>query len=121
MKGFVKQCTQCESLEFGHYLEAVSYLHSYQFGFKDVQMFLFSKCCSPLLNLVGLHYYLLRLEIPISDPSSSTYSSLTYQTCLQVIVNISVLRTLKKSFIELVWKDTTLVRYTERERGKMEV
>ncbi|KAK8964666.1 hypothetical protein KSP40_PGU011455 [Platanthera guangdongensis] len=64
MKGFVKQCIQSESLEVGHYLEAVNYLHSYQLGFMDVQMFLFSKCCSALLNLVGLHYCLHHLEIP---------------------------------------------------------
>lgn len=67
IKGFVKQCTQSESLEVGHYLEAVGYLHSYGLGFKDVQIFLFSKSCSALLNLVGLHYCLLRLEIPPGD------------------------------------------------------
>ncbi|KAL0905269.1 hypothetical protein M5K25_027461 [Dendrobium thyrsiflorum] len=67
VKEFVDLCTQNKSLEAGYYLKAVSDLHSYRLGFKDVQVFLFAKRCSVLLNLIGLHYCLIQLEITPSE------------------------------------------------------
>ncbi|PKA57643.1 hypothetical protein AXF42_Ash016689 [Apostasia shenzhenica] len=60
---FVERCTQNESIEVGYYLKAVEDLHSCRLSFKDVQLFLFARRCSVLLNLVGLHYALIWLKI----------------------------------------------------------
>lgn len=62
---FVKQCSQHESLEVGDYLRAIAHLCSMELGFEDVQQFLFTTNQNVLLNLIGLHYSLLFLGIPV--------------------------------------------------------
>ncbi|XP_059632681.1 uncharacterized protein LOC132275244 isoform X2 [Cornus florida] len=61
---FVEQCSSAEAIEVGHYLTAIEDLCSMQFGFKDVQMFLFKPKLNVLLNLVGLHYCISWLGVP---------------------------------------------------------
>lgn len=63
---FVEECSQNESLEVGYYLRAIRELCSMEAGFKDVQLFLFTRQSSALLNLIGLHYSILSLGIPVS-------------------------------------------------------
>ena len=63
---FVEECSQNESLEVGYYLRALRELCSMEVGFKDVQLFLFTRKSSALLNLIGLHYSILSLGIPVS-------------------------------------------------------
>ncbi|KAG0452547.1 hypothetical protein HPP92_025211 [Vanilla planifolia] len=63
----LEQCTQNGSLEVGYYLKLLNDLHSYKLGFKDVQTFVFSRKRSVLLNLVGLHYSLVWLQIEPSE------------------------------------------------------
>ncbi|ERN16929.1 hypothetical protein AMTRI_Chr02g264650 [Amborella trichopoda] len=60
---FVKQRSQYESLEIGDYLGASEMLFTLGFGFKDVQLILLTTKHSVLLNLIGLHYLLFRLNI----------------------------------------------------------
>lgn len=66
VKEFVELCTQNESLEACYYLKAVNDLRFHRLGFKDVQVFLFAKRCSILVNLIGLHYCLVQLQITVS-------------------------------------------------------
>lgn len=60
---FVEKCLS--TLEVGDYLKAIEELSNMQVGFKDVQMFLFKPKCNVLLNLVGLHYCISWLEVPV--------------------------------------------------------
>ncbi|KAL7210376.1 hypothetical protein ACSBR1_031850 [Camellia fascicularis] len=62
---FLKQYSSTESIEVGHYLAAIDKLCSMQCGFKDVQMFFFKPKLNVLLNLVGLHYCISCLGIPV--------------------------------------------------------
>lgn len=62
---FVEKCFPTKSLEVGDYLKAIEELSTMQVGFKDVQMFLFKPKHNALLNLVGLHYCLSWLEVPV--------------------------------------------------------
>ena len=62
---FVEKCFPNESLEVRDYLKAIEELSTMQVGFKDVQMLLFKPKCNVLLNLVGLHYCLSWLEVPV--------------------------------------------------------
>ncbi|KAM0954312.1 putative F-box only protein [Dioscorea sansibarensis] len=64
---FVEECSQNKSLEVGYYLRALRELCSMEVGFKDVQLFLFTRKSSALLNLIGLHYSILSLGIPHND------------------------------------------------------
>ncbi|KAJ0979733.1 hypothetical protein J5N97_015207 [Dioscorea zingiberensis] len=64
---FVEECSQNESLEVGYHLKALGELRSMEAGFKDVQLFLFARNSSVFLNLIGLHYSILSLEIPHND------------------------------------------------------
>jgi hypothetical protein len=65
---FVELCSQTESLEVRDYLKAIEEVSSTQLGFKDVQMFLFKPKCNVLLNLVGLHYCIHWLGVPVFTP-----------------------------------------------------
>lgn len=62
----VEQCTRSESLEVGDYLQAIEGLSTMHLGFKDVQMLLFKPKLNVLLNLVGLHYCIFRLNVPVT-------------------------------------------------------
>ncbi|XP_020590611.1 uncharacterized protein LOC110031615 [Phalaenopsis equestris] len=75
VKEFVELCSENESLEAGYYLKAVNDLRLYRLGFKDVQVFLFAKRCSVLLNLVGLLYCFVQLEIAPSEVMEALCSS----------------------------------------------
>ncbi|XWS14019.1 hypothetical protein CRYUN_Cryun36dG0088000 [Craigia yunnanensis] len=72
---FVEQCSLSESLEVSDYLKAIEGLRSMQFGFKDVQMFLFKPKLNVLLNLVGLHYCLNCLQVPASHVMEALHSN----------------------------------------------
>ncbi|KAF5192397.1 F-box-like protein [Thalictrum thalictroides] len=61
----INQFSTSRSLEVGDYQKAVADLHTMELGFKDVVMFLFSSKHNPLLNLVGLHYLVFWLGIPV--------------------------------------------------------
>lgn len=63
---FIERALAYESIEVGNYLKAVELLNSHQAGFKDVQMFLLKPELNVLLNLVGLHYCIVWLEIPVT-------------------------------------------------------
>lgn len=67
---YVEQCMRSDSLEVGDYLQAVEDLNAMQLGFKDVQMFLFKSKLNVLLNLVGLHYCIFWLKMPVITPAS---------------------------------------------------
>ena len=62
---FVEQSSLCQSLEVGDYLKAIEDLHAMQFGFKDVELLLFNPELNSLLNLVGLHYCISWLQVPV--------------------------------------------------------
>ena len=62
---FLEACSRSESLEVGDYLKAVDTLIGTMFGFEDVQRFLFNPQMNVLINLVGLHYCLTTLGIPV--------------------------------------------------------
>lgn len=70
---FVEHCSSSESIEVGHYLSAIDGLCSMQLGFKDVQMFLFKPKLSVLLNLIGLHYCIRWLGVPVVTPTSISF------------------------------------------------
>ncbi|KAL3508044.1 hypothetical protein ACH5RR_033426 [Cinchona calisaya] len=61
---YVERCLAFESIEVGYFLKAVEDLYAMQFGFKDVQMFFLRSNINVLLNLIGLHYCISRLEVP---------------------------------------------------------
>lgn len=63
---FVKKCSSHESLEVADYLKAVNILCSLQLGFKDVQLYIFTKENHVLLNLIGLHYSIFMLGVQVS-------------------------------------------------------
>ncbi|CAN6469384.1 unnamed protein product [Victoria cruziana] len=64
---FVKKCSSHESLEVADYLKAVNILCSLQLGFKDVQLYIFTKENHVLLNLIGLHYSIFMLGVQTYD------------------------------------------------------
>ncbi|XP_057771967.1 uncharacterized protein LOC130991654 [Salvia miltiorrhiza] len=82
---FVERALAYESIEVGNYLKAVELLSSHQFGFKDVQMFLLKPKLNVLLNLVGLHYCIIWLEIPAENVIEALDSSEVSdrQVCVQ--------------------------------------
>ncbi|XP_022749020.1 uncharacterized protein LOC111298564 isoform X2 [Durio zibethinus] len=79
---FLKQCSQFESLEVTDYLRAIECLKSMQFGFKDVQMLLFKPKMNVLLNLVGLHFCLDCLQVPVVEALQSSKIS-NRQVCVK--------------------------------------
>lgn len=60
-----KKCLPTGSLEVGDYLKAVENLCTMHLGFKDVQMHLFKPQHNVLINLVGLHYCMYWLGVPV--------------------------------------------------------
>lgn len=68
---FVKDCSQNESIEISDYLKAVAFLGSAELGFEDVQIFLFSVNTNVLMNLIGVHYSIFHLQIPVSNPTGN--------------------------------------------------
>lgn len=70
---FVEECSPSKSLEVGDYLKAIDSLNDMKLGFKDVQMFLFRPKLNVLVNLVGLHYCLTWLKIPVFPSFSSLW------------------------------------------------
>lgn len=62
---FVEDALAFESIEVGRYLKAIEFMKSMQFGFKDVQMFFLKRKHNVLLNLVGLHYSIIWLDVPV--------------------------------------------------------
>ncbi|XP_054791741.1 uncharacterized protein LOC129297425 isoform X1 [Prosopis cineraria] len=64
---FVEESSPSKSLEVGDYLKAISILDDMKLGFKDVQMCLFRPNLKVLVNLVGLHYCLTWLRIPVQS------------------------------------------------------
>ncbi|KAJ3676190.1 hypothetical protein LUZ60_003602 [Juncus effusus] len=63
----VYQWAPHESLEVGVYLNAIRALESLRIGFEDVRLFLFGRNLSVLVNLIGLHYCIFRLNVPASE------------------------------------------------------
>lgn len=63
---FVKDCSQNESIEISDYLKAVAFLGSAELGFEDVKLFLFTENTNVLMNLIGVHYSIFCLQIPVS-------------------------------------------------------
>ncbi|KAK5794365.1 hypothetical protein PVK06_035587 [Gossypium arboreum] len=63
---FVENCLQSESIQVNDYLKAIECLKLMGFGFKDVQMLLLKPKLNVLLNLVGLHYCLNILKVPVT-------------------------------------------------------
>lgn len=63
---FVNRCLAFESIEVGHYLKAVRDLDSILFGFEDVHTFFLKSKHNVLLNLIGLHYCLIWLGLPVT-------------------------------------------------------
>ncbi|KAF8394518.1 hypothetical protein HHK36_020728 [Tetracentron sinense] len=71
---FVEQCSPSKSLEVGDYKIAIRDLCSMQLGFKDVQMFLFKSNLNALHNLVGLHYCIYSLGVPVEYVMEALWS-----------------------------------------------
>jgi len=67
---FVEQCSSSASLEVRDYLKAIEELCSMQLDFKDVELFLFKPELNVVLNLIGLHYCINWLGVPVSFLSS---------------------------------------------------
>lgn len=63
---FVESRSSSESLEVGDHLKAIEGLREMQLGFEDVQIFLFNPKLNVMLNLVGLHYCIHWLKVPVS-------------------------------------------------------
>lgn len=61
----VEQCSFPVSLEVQDYLKAIEELSSMQVDFMDVQMFLFKQELNVFLNLLGLHYSVYWLGVPL--------------------------------------------------------
>lgn len=67
---FVERRSSINSIEVGYYLKAVEDLYSMQFGFKDIKMFFLRPNISVILNLIGLHYCVIWLCVPVSSTVS---------------------------------------------------
>lgn len=62
---FVKRSSPSELLQVVDYLRAIKELHGMDLGFEDVQFFFFKQKLSAMLNLVGLHYCIAWLQVPV--------------------------------------------------------
>lgn len=91
---FVGQWSQNESLEIGNHLKAICYLNSLKIGFKDVQFFLFTRKHTVLLNLIGLHYSIIWLEILVSDFANLKCTFLLFRSRLRQLFTFAVCTTL---------------------------
>ena len=79
---FVESCSSSESLEAGDHLKAIEGLKDMQLGFQDVQVFLFKPKLNVLLNLVGLHYCIHWLKVPVSTSMSHMYHHIFLESIL---------------------------------------
>ncbi|KAL5712848.1 hypothetical protein ACHQM5_014975 [Ranunculus cassubicifolius] len=59
------KCSTSQSLEVKDYQKALADLKTMELGFKDVVMFLFASKQNAFLNLVGLHYLVFCLGVPL--------------------------------------------------------
>lgn len=86
---FVENCSSSELLEVGDYYKAIEDLCSMQLSFRDVQMFLFKPKLNVLLNLVGLHYCIFCLQVPVNSSCTLLFVSFCLhgrvQPCKQAI------------------------------------
>lgn len=64
----VQQFSSTESIDVGQYLSAIEGMCLKELGFKDVQMFIFKPNHSVLVNLMGLHYCINWLGVPVVTP-----------------------------------------------------
>lgn len=64
---FVEQCMVSDSLAVGDYLKAIEELSSMQLGYKDVEILLLKPNLSVFLNLIGLHYCINWLGVPVNN------------------------------------------------------
>lgn len=87
---FVEHCLSAESIEVGHYLSAIEGLCSMQFGFKDVQMFFLKPKLSVLLNLIGLHYCIRWLGVPVVTPASISFSLFNFFDLFSIWVQMHI-------------------------------
>lgn len=87
---FVEHCLSAESIEVGHYLSAIEGLCSMQFGFKDVRMFFFKPKLSVLLNLIGLHYCIRWLGVPVVTPASISFSLFNFFDLFSIWVQMHI-------------------------------
>ncbi|KAL6845032.1 hypothetical protein ACP4OV_025205 [Aristida adscensionis] len=72
---FVGSSLQNGSLEAEYYLKAIAHLALItDLGFLDVQFFLFSRNHSAIINLIGLHYSIVSLHVPINEVSKALQS-----------------------------------------------
>lgn len=65
-----KKCCLSGLLEVWDYSRAITDLGSAKLTFTDVQMFLFKPNLNVILNLVGVHYCLFSLKVPVNHSSS---------------------------------------------------
>lgn len=70
----VEQRCSLGLLESGDYKRLTESLASWQFSFKDVQMFLLKPNVNVLLNLVAVHYCILGLQVPAEDVADALVS-----------------------------------------------
>lgn len=90
---YVEKCLQSESIQVNDYVKAIECLKSLGFGFKDVQMLLLKPKLNVLLNLVGLHYCLNILQVPVTFRVSCVFHAIFFLVCLFCLhCGISVLR-----------------------------
>ncbi|KAF9623158.1 hypothetical protein IFM89_037739 [Coptis chinensis] len=83
----INQCSKSESVEVGDYQKAIADLHAMELGFKDIVLFLFAAKQNALLNLVGLHYLVFSLGVPVNTNSSDFLIMLS--TSMQTELHIS--------------------------------
>ncbi|MQM19039.1 hypothetical protein Taro_052038 [Colocasia esculenta] len=94
---FVKQCTQNDSLEVGDYLKALAALHTLDLGYDDVKFFLLTVKHSVLLNLIGLHYMIFYLRIPVVANAESLIWWVEGWIAISRAQDIKVIRALRSS------------------------
>ncbi|KAG9139137.1 hypothetical protein Leryth_019116 [Lithospermum erythrorhizon] len=82
---FVEQRLSGDSIEVGNYLKAIEEMHSMMFGFHDVQMFFLKPKLNAVLNLIGLHYCIVFLNVPAKRITETlkNHSLLDKQVCVQ--------------------------------------
>lgn len=83
---YVERCLAFESIEVGYFLKAVEDLYTMQFGFKDVQMFFLRPNINVLMNLIGLHYCISRLDVPVRTIFYLLLASIFY-CCVKMLCN----------------------------------
>lgn len=61
----IDQRAPLSSLEVTYYLSALKKLTALYLGFEDVRLFLFRPKLGVVVNLIGLHYSILYLRVPV--------------------------------------------------------